>query len=1417
MPRISKSVLSQFISTECERQLRLNLSPDNRNYQAERVEQNMPPKQQSRPGLSQITQEGVKWQAEKLRDLVEIFGIDALICKRDGIKYHPIKLEDALKKVTPNKFIIEAEFDVGYAFESALNISDYRTKYHLDYASLRPDIIEVLPPLSLNRAIDPSGDILSLQDDERLQLRIIDIKLTSEPSPGYFSEIAYYTMSLAGWLIDHEFDQEFVVVPDGAVWPGSHEASSLVLTYHKCTNQGTLPTFSELRSAMDEDLEQVPFDVFAFRVRRFFRDNIPKVLDCPSWRDLDWHVDNRCKRCDYLGYPWKDSNGQLKHHQDHCMPMAEREGHLSRVTFLPRGARRSLESKDIRTVSELAGVETNDHVFQDHQALRATRNVVSSRAVSLQEDRSLVPQDAGTSAVMPRWADLRIYMSIDFDLSSAITFAFGLKAFWLDPLTNNTSRERINWDSMVFLVDRRDVETELRELLEFLRRINEILSNARERNRDTSVQFYLWDSLQYDHFTRVVGRHLNQILENDAINHLAWLFPPDELLQNPQMITGNVITIVKDVIRTQLAVPIPHYYSLLKTAEIYHNSDYYNSSQFHVHPLFEDALSDQIPSERAHDIWSHSTSSNHYWKKQMDILEETVKKKLLALEAVNRELESDLRGSLILSSPQVSNIRPPQRKSRLSLDGQLWYAFSKLDSALNELEIRKIRSMPPYEREARFRSARLIRRLDGEERDGALNWLNIEPRSDYYVYEMREGSREVRLREGDYNLAIAPELDAGFLDKTLRRVAEGSQLGPNEWTRMERVTNVTVVSIDRDQKIIVLRSNRFHPNILDNLEDQDFVDFSNNVILDPTYRDYFTPKLLKTLEDIGNPQIAQNNSLSVRRAMGLAGRGSRRSANTPPADLLWDATTMHSTRILRHIEPIKVRLKNMGLDLNNSQWSAWEEALSRRLQLIWGPPGTGKSRTARAIIVGAALEAYLQGRPTRILICTFTYIALDNVLRTAYEHLESELPHSIFKAYRIRSSAQMPPEAEDTLRDIDTVLDTRNPSANIIELRSRLEGNTGITLVGATPQQVHNLLTIDADRAQKEFFDIILIDEASQIDVPTSILPISSLANGGSVILAGDPKQLPPIHKAEPPLGLENLVGSIYNFYNKHYNIDSKMLNINYRSSEILVDFSLNAGYGRDLRSFSPDLRLRYTDPVPENTPSNWPEELYWTKEWSEVLDPAKPAVCFVYSEGHSSQWNQFEADAVASMVFLLRDRLANQLENERDPKTGDLKESKIEPYSDSEFWDKGIGIVTPHRAQQGLIVSQLQRIFEDTDINPSKIRDAVDTVERFQGQERDIIIASFAMGDPDAIRDEDEFLLSLNRFNVMASRARAKLIVLVSQQVVDHLSDDLDTLRDSSLLKNYVESFCRNNREMNLGYLKSGESEEVAGLFKYY
>ncbi|MCP4764353.1 MAG: hypothetical protein GY870_21445, partial [archaeon] len=217
-------------------------------------------------------------------------------------------------------------------------------------------------------------------------------------------------------------------------------------------------------------------------------------------------------------------------------------------------------------------------------------------------------------------------------------------------------------------------------------------------------------------------------------------------------------------------------------------------------------------------------------------------------------------------------------------------------------------------------------------------------------------------------------------------------------------------------------------------------------------------------------------------------------------------------------------------------------------------------------------------------------------------------------------------------------------------------------------------------------------------------------------------------------------------------------------------------------------------------------------------LDPETPMACYIYPDGKSSQWNEFEAKSIASIVKILQQRLGNTLLNEINNEE-DIEER--EPYTTKEFWKKGIGIVTPHRAQQALITMELQKHFSSNKeredyVEPSLIRDAVDTVERFQGQQRDIIIASFALGDEDAIRNEEEFLTSLNRFNVMVSRARAKIIVFVSEEVVNHISNDLNVIRQSRMLKIFAELSCNQKKEMVLKYIDGDKKIKRIGVFRY-
>ena len=1047
---------------------------------------------------------------------------------------------------------------------------------------------------------------------------------------------------------------------------------------------------------------------------------------------------------------------------------------------------------------------------------------------------------------MPRWADLHVYLSVDFDIGSAITVAFGLSAFWYEPRPFqsplSTQRQHHVWRRQARIVVNKDLSTERHELVAFLQEIHNILDWCRRQDQQrranpalaglsliersgyrTKVQVYLWDSLQFEHLTRIIGRHLSAIMANRNIDYLAWLFPPEELLPNPDLVTRrSPITIVRDVVRAHLAAPVAHYYSLLEIARNYHDVNLPSQmAGFSVHPLFDTPLSDQIPSERAHEIWAQVTQPVH-WQQQMTTFTETVERRLSALETVTKRLEADLRTELRQSAPAI-RIEPPVRQNRVSVDGQLWHGFARLDAALNELEVHQVRAMPPHERTAKFRSARLPRRLDPQAEQNALRSMGLRPRAGRRVYELAADSIDVKAKVGDFNLALAPESAGGFLDRKVCGVVRNTPLDGQLQRRlrdryprvlMEEVLSVTIAGLDRNRRLIAIDADRRSPNILDDLTGHGLVDLERDVILDPVHHDFFSRKLLAALQAIGNPPIAGTNpNPLVSAATGQRGRGARATRHTPVADCLWNAGTLSNAPVTRNLRPVQTQLQTHGLSLNQSQWRAWQEALTHRAWLIWGPPGTGKSRTVRAAVVGAVLEAQQNNRPLRVLVSAFTYTAIDNVLFDIAADIAALLPGGC-DVFRVRSMFSEAPT--NTGAAIDLELDRSNPSQAIIGLRTRLLRGQSLVVVGATPQQAHNLLTCQNSAAQAEWFDLIVIDEASQMDVAHVVLPFCGLAENGSVILAGDPLQLAPIHKASAPKDLENIVRSVYAFWREVHSVRESALEINYRSNDTIVSFARSAGYPTTLASHSRNLAIELVSPLPTTRPAQWPQSLAWTSEWASLLDPTQPAVCFVYDDGQSSQRNEFEADAVAALLWLLSGRVSDRPRNEIDPATGRPRPTSTTAYAPLDFWGKAVGVVTPHRAQQGLIVTRLQSAFNATGQVAEAIRDAVDTVERFQGQQRDIIIASYTLGDPDQIAEEDEFLMSLNRFNVIASRARAKLIVLISQDILNHLAHEIEVLWESKLLKMYGESFCNNERRMDLTHNVGGTTRVVRGSFRW-
>lgn len=1417
MPLLEKQTISNFLRSDCLRRLRLDLSPDTAAFRAERAAAAMPPRQ-VRPGLQALASAGQDWEHQKLNDLANAFGQAALVGNfrpnaTGSLDFGQATLLSLIPRARAGTFVLQAQFDVGNTFRRAFGVDTLTTQFGLQYSELRPDIIEVCQPGSFGKQIAIDGTVHDVAaGDVRLPLRVIDIKLTAEPSVPYFIEAAYYNIALAGWLQDNGYHDRFFVACTTAVWPGSHDAAAITQLVNEHRRLGTAPSRVDLDAALSRDIELGEYRVFAPRLRKFFAEDLPRALSQP-WTALPWHVDNRCIGCEYLGFPWPGATPD----PNHCWTHASQQDHLSRVAFVSRGARTALEENAIADVATLAATQPGAAAFDSHHTLRATRTVIAGRATSLTTGTSVVPPQSGTSAVMPAWADLRIYLTADFDIGSGITIAFGISSVWAcNPQSVAPGQHYARTQPQVFPVDQRSLQVEARELANLLNAIDVAMQDAERRLQGATVQVYIWDTVTYDHFVRVIGRHLATFIQNRQLRRLAWLFPPEAVVPNPDLSDRMCpVTIVRDVIKSVVAAPVPHYYSLLNVARAYHSARTQAPfNQFVVPSLFEDPLSDQVPSERAHEIWSRAGGTRP-WAQQLRQLDQTIKVRLSAIESVASRVAEDLQGRLNRTAPQVRHMVPPSLPARMADDARLWYIFAQLNTALQRLKNQQIHAMPPHEREARFNSAHLLQRLAGVDEQQALTLAGLNQQPNRWVYSLSPRSTEVKAEAGQFLFALCPAARPGFLGEALQRVAGATALplgqNQNAWTRMEKVNQVTIAAIDRDAARIVLDLSPDWMPTIQTLEQAGLVDLSADVMLDPTHHDFLLPRLMATLNAIGNPPVAAANATpAVATATGQARRP---TAGTPSvvSEVLWDAATLSASRVARNLVQVRQLLTQHGLDLNASQWRAWDAALSHRLRLIWGPPGTGKSRTLRAITLGAMLEAQQAGRSLRILVTGPTYEAIDNVLLDVARMALGPGPLAIagVNVARLRSWAQTRDPRVPPGIDVET-----RPSAAYAGVRQRLQQQAGISLVGATPQQAYRMLD-DAGGPTTQLFDMIVVDEASQLDVASSTLPLAGLAAGGSIVVAGDPKQLPPIHQAEPPLDLDHMVGPIFTYLERRFRLTPEVLEVNYRSCQEIVSLAHVADYPAALRPHSPDLQLHYVAPVAAgaNPPAHWPQGLGWCPEWSELLDPARRASCFVYPEGRSSQWNEFEAQSIAALCWLLSRSLASQLANELTV-AGAPTPLSNSLYGANPFWETGVGVVTPHRAQQALVVARLQSVFPQA--QHAGIRAAVDTVERFQGQQRDVIIASFSLGDPDAISDEDEFLLSMNRFNVMASRARAKLIVLVSQEVVDHLSSDMDVLRGSALLKSFVETFCAARRPASLGSFRNGAATPVPGSHRW-
>lgn len=891
MPRLNKQAISKFIETSCQRQLFLNLQVeadlDGQTY----------PKRIVRPAIENARELGDQWEAEAMDEFGQAVDGSRLLNSKPRTqtirgsrgqnlpRIPDTEMTIELPRALEDTFILQGGYDIVDSFKRRYNI--WRFTYDagwtppLDFSGARPDVTWVRPARTFPQYIAPDGRLMDvLPGDDRLQLQVIDIKLSAEAGRRHFVELIYYMLTLAAWLDATGWSSRFVVVPDAAVWPKSYEMTALARLARQAQWTGAMPSLADLITAMADILKPArpAFDPIAQRLETFFSRDLPEVLTVQDWRTLDWQVKLHCATCDFLAI----DRPSASRHVNHCDEEATRDDRTTLLAGLGRGSKRELEARGITTTAQLGAASPTNPAFLDHNQLRADRTILQRQADALSLGAPFVPPGRRTTALSDAGAsDLKVFVTVDFDPGSAITYVFGVRFRWWTPQPAGTAWQAIgappNIEQFVYVVPDLDPASERDQLLNVIGEIARVIKKVEDERQslrytgdhlNPRVQFYIWDNVQAKHIRRIMGRHLDDVRIQQQFQGLIWRFPPESVLPAADLEAGSPVAVVKPALRTMVALPIPYDYSLLKAAREYCPTGT-DPRRFNVNSLFESGLGDQIPYERAHEVWSRQgyrnarTGTTIPWNRLQTMMEQTVEAKLLALESVTGRLAEDLRrqNRLLLKPKHIKIGRRPARMRGVSVDGELWVNYARLDATGARLENKAIRAMDLEEREARYHTAILDRRLAGPGRLAALSSLGVTDSPDVWVYAMRATSAEVKMNVGDFLWALAPLDDPAFLERrvfdlTGRNDVLAQQLAGNRnaYAALETFTKVSILEIDRESLWLAVRLD--DPQFMRGAEQGGWVDFSRDVVVDKVYKDFWTDKLVACVRAIGNPPVA---------------------------------------------------------------------------------------------------------------------------------------------------------------------------------------------------------------------------------------------------------------------------------------------------------------------------------------------------------------------------------------------------------------------------------------------------------------------------------------------------------------------------------------------------------------------------------
>ncbi len=418
--------------------------------------------------------------------------------------------------------------------------------------------------------------------------------------------------------------------------------------------------------------------------------------------------------------------------------------------------------------------------------------------------------------------------------------------------------------------------------------------------------------------------------------------------------------------------------------------------------------------------------------------------------------------------------------------------------------------------------------------------------------------------------------------------------------------------------------------------------------------------------------------------------------------------------------------------LNPSQNKAVNQVLSSYdVSIIHGPPGTGKTttlvqairllcQTEKTVLVTAPSNAAVDLLAEKLHQNGLKVVRIGNVSRVDESIINLTLENQLalhpdyknIKKIRIQA-AETRRKAKKFKRSFDAAArqerrdlfkEAGDLSAWARDVEDRLIEQIiyDANVVCATlVNTVHSVL-------ENFDFKTVVIDEAAQALEPATWIPIS---RASKVVLAGDPFQLPPTVKSNKAmkegLNITLLEKAIQRFEKV------SLLNVQYRMNEVIMGFSNQEFYDNQLLA---DISVEHWKlDVEDNTPL-------------EFIDTAGCGFDEKVHPESGSKWNPDEFQILQEHLYLLKKQIDETV---------------------------SIGIISPYREQ---VEWMNQLFYEDPNLIELGEQVSIQTIDAFQGQERDIIYISLVRSNT---KGDIGFLSDKRRMNVAMTRAKKKLIVI--------------------------------------------------------